>query len=190
MKEILFINACVRTESRTKMLADYLLSKLEGNITVIDLQKENIAGWSRERLETREKALAEGNMNHPILKFAHQFAAADQIVIAAPYWDLSFPAWLKCYLENVCVVGVTFAYSEDDQPYGMCKASELVYVTTAGGKIVSDELGFGYICALCDNFYGIPEKKYIKAECIDLIGADVEGLLNKAKEDIDDLFKH
>lgn len=185
MKEILFINACVRPQSRTKMLAEYFLSKREGHITEIDLQIENIAGWSWERLETRDKALAEGDMDHPILKYAHQFAAADEIVIAAPYWDLSFPAWLKCYLENCCVVGVTFAYDEKDQPYGMCKAANLTYITTAGGFLYSDEPGYGYIRSLCQTFYGINNTHYIKAEGLDLVGADVEGILGKAKDEID-----
>ena len=36
---ILFINACVRDESRTKRLAGVLLSKLEGDIEEIDLGK-------------------------------------------------------------------------------------------------------------------------------------------------------
>lgn len=187
MKEILFINACVRPQSRTKMLAEYLLSKKEGNITVIDLQKEDVAGWNWERLSTRDQTLADGDMSHPILKYASQFAAADEIIIAAPYWDLSFPAWLKCYLENCCVVGITFSYDEKDQPYGMCKASSLTYITTAGGPIYSDELGYGYVRTLCNTFYGISNTNYIKAECLDLVGADVEGILKKAKDDIDRL---
>ena len=33
MDRILFINACVREDSRTKALADYLLSKLSGAVT-------------------------------------------------------------------------------------------------------------------------------------------------------------
>ena len=37
---------------------------------------------------------------------ASQFQQADEIVIAAPYWDLSFPAILKLYLENIYVTGV------------------------------------------------------------------------------------
>ena len=38
----LFVNACVRPESRTKILADHLLDKLGGEIEEVNLEKENI----------------------------------------------------------------------------------------------------------------------------------------------------
>ena len=60
---------------------------------------------------------------------------ADIIVIAAPYWDLSFPAQLKDYIERVNAVGVTFDYDQEGIPYGLCRAKKLVYITTAGGNI-------------------------------------------------------
>jgi hypothetical protein len=40
---ILFINACVRKQSRTHVLAKDILSKMQGNITELDLAKENLA---------------------------------------------------------------------------------------------------------------------------------------------------
>ena len=36
---ILLINACVRSNSRTRKLADALLSKLEGDVEEVDLGK-------------------------------------------------------------------------------------------------------------------------------------------------------
>lgn len=188
MNNILLINACVRPESRTRNLADYLLSKIQGEVTIIDLYKEDIPPMDNEKIEVRNRALETGDMNHPILQYAGQFAKADIIVIAAPYWDLSFPAWLKIYIESICAVGVTFAYDEQGRPYGLCKASKLYYLTTAGGPIISDELGFGYIRTLCETFYGIKELFYVKAENLDMWGIDVEQILQKAKADIDALF--
>ena len=55
--------------------------------------------WQRERL------LETGELTHPRFRYAHQFKNADRIVIAAPFWDLSFPALLKVYIENVSVQG-------------------------------------------------------------------------------------
>ena len=40
MKKILFVNACVRPESRTMILARHLLAKLEGEIEELDLGAE------------------------------------------------------------------------------------------------------------------------------------------------------
>ena len=40
------------------------------------------------------------------------FADADDIIIAAPYWDLGFPAQLKTYIENIYVTGIVSAYND------------------------------------------------------------------------------
>ena len=40
--KILFINACVRDNSRTAELSHHLLDKLEGEVTEINLYRENI----------------------------------------------------------------------------------------------------------------------------------------------------
>ena len=77
-------------------------------------------------------------------------------------------------------MGATFTYSDAGIPTGLCKAKKLYYVTTAGGPIISDEYGFGYVKALANNFYGIEEVHQIKAEGLDVIGADVEAILNAA----------
>ncbi|MBQ4596100.1 MAG: NAD(P)H-dependent oxidoreductase, partial [Firmicutes bacterium] len=124
-----------------------------------------------------------------MLKYAKQFAAADTIVIAAPYWDLSFPAMVKNYLEAVTVQGVTFYYNEEGIPQGLCKAQKVYYVMTAGGPTSmpqqSFNLGFDYVKGLCQLLYGIKDVKCFKAEMLDVIGMDVEAILDKAKETLD-----
>ena len=60
---------------------------------------------------SRTKMLADGAFQDPLFGLARQFAAADRIVIAAPYWDLSFPAALKQYVEQINVLGITFIYT-------------------------------------------------------------------------------
>lgn len=47
--------------------------------------------------------------------------------------DLSFPARLKIYLENIYVTGIVSKYDENGRPRGLCRAERLYYVTTAGG---------------------------------------------------------
>ena len=106
---------------------------------------------------------------------ANQFARADEIVIAAPFWDLSFPAALKQYFEQINVLGITFMYTPEGLPKGLCRASKLYYVMTAGGMYVPEEYGFGYVRALARNFYGIEDVKLIKAVGLDIAGAIQKG---------------
>lgn len=181
----LFVNCCVRKQSRTYRLAQHFLQQLPGEITEVNPVKEKIHGLDEETLIIRDKALARQEPDHPVLKWAVQFAQADMIVIAAPYWDLSFPASLKTYIERVNCVGVTFAYDEAGRPYGMCQARKLVYITTAGGMIIDDAYGYGYLRALCDNFYKIPETVCFKAENLDMPNTDAEAVLRETENEID-----
>jgi len=115
---------------------------------------------------------------------ARQFAAADTIVIATPFWDLSFPAVLKQYFEQINAIGITFKYTEEGYPVGLCKAKKLYYVTTAGGMLFPEEYGFGYIRALAENFYGIKECIMFKALGLDIDGADEEQILLECEKKI------
>ena len=185
---ILYINACVRKNSRTNELAQYVLSKLQGKIKEINLNTKKIMPLSKEQLELRDSLLKENDYNNPMFEYAKQFANADVILISAPYWDLSFPAILKTYIENINVNGITFSYSPQGYPVSLCKAKRLIYITTAGGPIISDEFGFGYIKSLAENFYGIKNIDYVKAERLDIYGSNIQEIINKAKEDIDKIL--
>lgn len=178
---ILFINACPRKDSRTKILADYLVTKLNGNVQERNLTQTRLSPLSEEMLERRTVWAGKKDFNHPLFELAKEFAAADHIVIAAPFWDLSFPALLKIYIENINVVGITFAYNKDGNPYGLCNAKKLYYVTTAGGPIVSDAYGYGYVKELAQKFYAIPEIYCIKAENLDVENANVGQIMHDTK---------
>ena len=181
---ILYVNACVRKESRTKRLADRLLEKLNGTVEEVRLDSISFPTVDRDFLIHRDELIAAGDFDNPLFALARQFAASDVIVVAAPYYDLSFPASLKQYLEQINVVGITFRYSEAGVPVPLCKAKRLYYVTTAGGNYVPDEFGFGYVKALAEGYYGIKDVELIKAVGLDIVGADVEGIMKEAEDRI------
>jgi len=176
---ILFINACVREQSRTKRLADCLLSKLQGEIEEVRLSETVFPLFDEKFLQKREELIAVGDFEDDLFKLARQFAGADLIVIAAPYWDLSFPAALKQYFEQINVVGITFMYTPEGFPKGLCKAKKMYYITTAGGLYVPEEFGFGYVKALAQNFYGIEEVEEIRAVGLDIDGADAGKIMQE-----------
>ncbi len=180
MEKILFINACLRDDSRTLELSKCLLDRLNGEVTEVDLYKESLLPLGSEVLEKRNQHDFSGDD----FGFAKQFADADTIVVAAPFWDLSFPSVLKIYFENITVSGITFEYSKEGRPASNCKAKKLYYVTTAGGYIGNNNFGFDYVKALAENFFGIADIKFFSAEGLDIYGADVQKIMNEAKEDI------
>ncbi|MBO5935603.1 MAG: NAD(P)H-dependent oxidoreductase [Clostridia bacterium] len=184
MNNILYINACVRENSRTDELTQHLLGSLDGQIQTVCLAEENIKPLDPVLLAKRDHLLKNGKTDVEFFSLARQFASADTIVIAAPYWDLMFPSMLKVYLENITVCGITFRYSEKGIPRSLCKAQKLYYVTTSGGFIGENNFGFDYIRAVASGFFGISDVKFFSAEGLDIYGADVGRIMQDAKENM------
>ena len=180
----LFINACVRAGSRTRRLADVYIARSGADFTELRLDKVRFPVADEAFLAERDRLIAEEAWDHPLFALARQFAQAEEILIAAPYWDLSFPASLKQYFEQINVLGVTFRYTPEGTPVGLCKAERLTYITTAGGAFLPEEFGFGYVKALAQSFYGIPEVVQYRAAGLDIAGADVAGILRAAEKKI------
>ena len=180
---ILFVNGCVRENSRTLELAQAVLAKETDAIEEVRLYPDGPNGLNAETLRLRDALLTNQELDHPMFRWARQFAAADTIVIAAPYWDLAFPAKVRAYLEEVTVSGITFRYGENGIPQGLCRAKRLIYVTTAGGPIFQN-YGYEYIKALAQGFYGIPDVSLVRAEGLDIWGADPEAIMARAKMEI------
>ena len=184
MKKILFINACPRPDSRTSDLAQEVLKRTDGEINEVKLYDISLPVLDVEGLKKREFAAQSRDFSDPSFDLAKQFAMADTVVIAAPYWDLMFPAVLKCYLENITVAGITFRYSQKGIPESLCAAQTLCYITTSGGFIGPNDFGFSYVNALAKNFFGIAEVYRFAAEGLDIFGADVDAILEKAKDSV------
>lgn len=183
MKTLLFVNACVRRESRTLRLARCLIRQLTGGAA------DGTAGWTVSEVnleQERPTPLDWDGVLQRDLRYALPFAAADTIVIAAPYWDLAFPARLKIYLEHVTVTGTTFRYSPEGIPEGLCRAQALYYVTTAGGPVGDANFGYRYVERLARTFYGIPRTRCLLAEGLDIAGNDPESILQQAMDAVAD----
>jgi len=181
-KPILYVNACVRKNSRTKVLAEKLLSRLNEPFEEVRLEELAFPVSNETFINTRDRLIAQGDFQDPLFDLARQFSEAETIVVAAPYWDLSFPAMLKQYLEQITVVGLTFRYSEEGVPVSLCRAKRLYYVTTAGGNYVPDDYGFGYVKALVQSYYAVPDVRKFEADGLDIVGADVHAIMAEAEE--------
>lgn len=194
MGEILFVNGCMREKgrSRTLLLAEsfldaYRAKNAKDHVFCVNLAKEGFLGHTPRSLTARDRLLGEKNFSHPVFSHARRFAAADKIVVAAPYWDFSFPAVLKAYLEHVCVPGITFGYTETGSA-GLCRAEKLLYVTTRGGVLQSpgQDLGQSYLDALC-GLFGIGDFDVLAAQGLDEAPGACDEILQNARKEAQSL---
>lgn len=194
MKKVLFVDCCIRREdSRSKQLADHFIGEImktgEYEVETLCLMDENLSYFSEGFFLQREKLLAEGNLSHPRFRYAHQFAEADKIVIAAPFWDLSFPALLKVYIENLCVDSITF-HTDEHGLHGLCKADHMVFLTARGAFYTDTPLeqGSRYLEQMA-GFFGIEKYDCVAAEGLDIGAWPVEELMDKAKAQATEVAK-
>ena len=163
LKDLLYIDCCIRgSESRTRRLARAFLDALEerGGFAVEELilTEEALLPLQGDFFAQRERLLEAGDLDHPRFRYARRFARADRIVVAAPFWDLSVPALLKIYIENISVQGITF------------QADKLVFLTTRGGAYQDSplETGLPFIRNL-SIFFGIDHFDAVAVDGLDLM---------------------
>lgn len=176
---VLYINSCIRNNSRTEFLAKKILEKEQKEYKELKLKELKLKPLDEKILERRTEVLESGDFNNPIVALSKEFSEATEIYISAPLWDNTFPAILKIYLENIYCVGIVSEYDCYGNPIGLCKAKRLTFITTSGGPYKID-FSYNYIKDLVTNYFGIKETRLIKAECLDIIGADVSKILNEA----------
>ena len=194
MKRILFVNACMRGPevSRTarlcrRFLEEYRALRPETRIVRRDLTGAELPVMTAARAEERD-ALARAGSDSPLLAPAREVAGADVIVIGAPYWDLTFPAALKVYLEWASLNNVTFRYTDGGKQEGLSRCADLIFITTGGGPIQGKNFGYDYLKAL-SSMLGIRRTHCVTAENLDVQGNDVNAILDRAKEALDKLAK-
>lgn len=193
--KVLFVNACLRGEkSRTLVLCRDYLQKLkeahpEAEMEEVDLNSLDIEVQTGEVVERRDELRHADKFDDEMFDLAKQLIAADHVVIGAPYWDLSFPAVLKIYLERCSVDKLTFVYNEQGMPVGQCRAESLTYITTAGGFIGDLNFGFDYVKGLCSVLFGIKKFHFAAADGIDIIGTDIDAKLKEAKRKLEEIVR-
>ena len=183
MRKLLLIDCCIRKEqSQTRRLMEAFLHAVPADCAVerLVLTEENLAPLTGDFFAQRQRLLESRDYAHPRFRYAKQFAQADLVVIAAPFWDLAFPALLKIYIEQVSVDGITFGANEKGL-VGLCCGTDLVFITTRVGFYTVDhlEIGIRYIDAL-HTFFGFDRYHCVAADGMNVAGFDAESSLQKA----------
>ena len=182
-KKVLFINCCIRENSRTEKMARIILKEYT-NSKFYDfketvLSEKDIKPLSEKDTILRDIDIKNQNFDSNKYELAKDFAAADKIFISAPFWDNSFPSLLKVYIEHICVVSLTLGYDQKGYPKKFCKADSLCYITTSGGFLPENPSVKIYFKELCDTFC-IKNYKFIFAQALDIFPDKTDELIEKS----------
>lgn len=181
MSKVLYVKANIKNEgeSRTFKVSDsfveeYKKNNPEDEIITLDLYKENIDFLRVDDLGKLFGPKDEESKNNSILKYAYQFADADKYIIAAPVWNLSFPAILKAYIDYVSVSGITFKYTAEG-PVGLLNNKKAVHIVSRGGGYDNSpyEMGDRYLRTIL-GFFGIKDIETIAIDNLDVMGVNVK----------------
>lgn len=182
--KLLFVDCCISQRgegSRTKRLAkaylDAFLKSHPGTEVEMVTPEMLLAlrPFDAAMLDERDALAAEKRWDAPVFALARQLRGADAVVVAAPYWDLSYPVALRTYIEYVSANGLTYHY-EADGCHGDCRAERLVYLTTGGDVEREDSVGVAHWRQLAAMF-GAKRFDYVFAGGLDLVPERTEALL-------------
>ena len=185
--KLLFVNGCISQrgeESRTLVLARTFLDAWQARHPEAEVETVEpeallaLKPFAPEMLNDRDALAGIRCFDAPVYDLARQFRAADRVVVAAPFWDLTFPAALRTYIEYISANGLTYHY-EADGCHGDCRAEKLAYLTSGGDLEQPESLGVLYWKQLCAMF-GIPAFSYVFAGGLDLDPAKTEEILTEA----------
>lgn len=189
---LLFVDGCIRSaQSRTRVLAQAFLDTLtvlrpDCTVETADLNALRLVPLYGDTLAARDAAVSQQDWSNPWFAEAVRFQKADRIVIAAPFWEGTFPAALHTYIEHICAAGLTFRYGEHGEQIGLCQASRAAFFGTKGGiysqgPAREDDFAARFLRTNL-RMLGIPQLDVIEAEGLDIDGSDVDAILAEAAD--------
>nr|WP_325295260.1 NAD(P)H-dependent oxidoreductase [uncultured Oscillibacter sp.] len=186
--KLLFIDGCISQRgpaSRTRALAEAFLSAFQeshpgAEVETVTLEALDLKPFLPAALNRRDELASVGAFDAPVFDLARQFQAADKIAAAAPFWDMSFPAVMRTYIEYISANGLCYHY-EAGGCHGDCRADRLAYLTTSGDFERPESLGVLYWKQL-SKMFGVPRFDYVFAGGLDVDPAKAPELLEAACE--------
>lgn len=189
MADVLLIDGCMRgwEVSRTYAVTEKFLERYrelhpEDTVEELHLTEEKFSWFTGRQVEHNDRLLADAKFNAPEFAMARRFAKADKIILAAPLWNMTVPAAVVAYFENVCIGEIAFRYSDDGTQIGLCAAQKLLCIMTSGGEFPGEDDAravVAYLRALC-AMVGIRETTHLWIEGLDLLDGKLEERLENA----------
>ena len=136
--KILVIDSTISTNSMTDKILSMALKEINAKgcgelleTLRLDEHKDEIHPLDSIFLKKRTDLVKRGDYSDPIFNFAKKLREADLLLIAAPFYDLSVPALLKCFIEMTMIDGLTFI-DKGDHAEGLLKAKKMLFLYASG----------------------------------------------------------
>lgn len=137
--KVLKIDASANVNGNSRVLTDYLVSQLGGDLTVRDVAMEPIPVMSAETLIGFYNYVAHSDVSDDVAhhialseKLIAELKAADIVVLGVPMYNFGVPTHLKSWIDHVARRGITFKYGEKG-PEGLIGNKRVYVVATSGG---------------------------------------------------------
>lgn len=161
----------MRQDSRTRRILEPVVEYLTGRyeVEILDVNALAFPPVTPETLAQRSS----GIVPDEVCEAGRKVADADRLVIAAPFWDMSFPSVLKAFIENISLFGITFT-EKDNTCTGLCRCTRVLYLATRGMDIKTGSLrdqGTSYLKAL-STLWGTGDVLTVAAENLDYVSPE------------------
>jgi FMN-dependent NADH-azoreductase len=203
MAKLLYITANPKGISKSKgmqigevFLQSFQEAQPNVEIKKVDLFETDIPQMDKDLISARGKLAGYGYKideleeveREKILKmhaFADDFLQYDYYVFVTPVWNLSSPAVLKQFLDNLFIAGKTFAHTATG-PKGLLTGKKAIHIQTRGGLYTNTpmaelETGDRYL-RIALKFLGIEVMDTVMAEGLDVNPSLVPEIVEKTKQ--------
>lgn len=128
-------------------------------------------------------------------KLLDQFKSADWVFIYSPLHNFNVNSRVKDYIDNILIAHETFKYTEDGSVGLMGDSGmKLAYIQSSGSdyehdiRYVNADFAPHYLRSIF-NFMGLTKMELIRAQGLDLLGADRPAIIQKADNDLTEYIK-
>lgn len=206
MSKVLYIKANPKDKGNSnsllvsdKFIEEYKINNPKDEIKELDLYGMEIPLIDREvfnawdRLAKGEELTVSQNEKLALMNnILEEFVEADKYVFSTPLWNFTVPPKMKAYLDNVCVAGKTFKYTEKG-PQGLLEGKKALHVQARGGVFSEGpakelEMGDKYIKTIM-AFIGVNNYNSIILEGLNYYVDKVEEIKDKALNEATELAK-
>lgn len=136
--KILVIDSCIRDNSKTRIVLksfmDVLKQKYDDIKTIHLNNNKKLVPLNNELLSKRDNDCYNMTFDDDYYDFAKEIKKCDVVIVAAPFYDLCFPAVFKTFIEQTLVYNLTFIDCENGIK-GLTNCKKIIYLAVRGMPI-------------------------------------------------------